>query len=817
MTKPAIHDEKKSMTGILDVGIDEGFVEEKDSPTHGNVEQNGAAISHMVPVSDSKLSASVKPMDQNGKEKSGFLKETDEGISSLGSSLSDVEVNVAPKSPEVSDIKADDSYNIESEDLTYCGRGRCLLRLNTLGKIGLVLVLLYFFICSLDFLSSAFRLVAGKTAGNVFADSKLLMNPISGLMIGVLATVLLQSSSTSTSIIITMVSAGIIDVRPGIPIIMGANIGTTVTNTIVSLAHSGQKAEFKRAFAGATVHDVFNWLTVLVLLPLEVATGCLYELTKKIVSIWDFESLKGGKKDLLKTITKPLTKLVVQIDKSVIADIAGNVDAKDRTILKVYCKYVKVPVNETMTTTVASTIKASAAASTIQTTESVVNATTEGITYVKEPVEKCYSLFSQIGWSDTITGIILLVFSLLLLSTCLILIVKLLHSILHDEIAEVCKKTINADFPGRLSFLTGYVAILVGAGMTILVQSSSVFTSALTPLVGVGCLELERMFPLTLGSNIGTTATGVLAALAAPAKTLDIALQLALCHLFFNILGILIYYPIPFMRRIPLRAARFLGSTTAEYKWFAIFYLFSMFMLLPGFFFALSMTGRIPFIVVVSILFVFIAIVVIIKIIQSKRRSILPLVLQNWDFLPECFRSLAPIDRVIQRVLSICSCCVCANCKSSPEASDDQSVEYEEDAEAINSSPIVINKAKAKEQFRRVRTISRCSQDGNGPYQMLMPEVTSCDKKPDLSKRLSAVSAVSAILHRKRTLSGGDNGSDENLLEAVDKEVEFQNTELSFVDEFQPISQRTSTPNNELNSVESINLSSLSHVKYSVI
>ena len=57
---------------------------------------------------------------------------------------------------------------------------------------------------------------------------------------------------------------------------MGANIGTTVTNTIVSLAHSGKGREFKRAFSGATVHDVFNWLTVLVLLPLEVATG-LYQ------------------------------------------------------------------------------------------------------------------------------------------------------------------------------------------------------------------------------------------------------------------------------------------------------------------------------------------------------------------------------------------------------------------------------------------------------------------------------------------------------------------------------------------------------------
>jgi hypothetical protein len=54
---------------------------------------------------------------------------------------------------------------------------------------------------------------------------------------------------------------------------MGANIGTTMTNTLVSLAHSMDPTEFKRAFSGATVHDVFNWLTVLILLPLEYFTG----------------------------------------------------------------------------------------------------------------------------------------------------------------------------------------------------------------------------------------------------------------------------------------------------------------------------------------------------------------------------------------------------------------------------------------------------------------------------------------------------------------------------------------------------------------
>ena len=58
-----------------------------------------------------------------------------------------------------------------------------------------------------------------------------------------------------------------------IPIVMGANIGTSVTNTIVSMGQITNKDDFRRAFAGATVHDIFNWLTVIVLLPLEVITG----------------------------------------------------------------------------------------------------------------------------------------------------------------------------------------------------------------------------------------------------------------------------------------------------------------------------------------------------------------------------------------------------------------------------------------------------------------------------------------------------------------------------------------------------------------
>ena len=91
-----------------------------------------------------------------------------------------------------------------------------------------------------------------------------------GLMIGVLGTVLVQSSSTFTSIIVAAIGGANLKVRIAVPMLMGANIGTSVTNTLVAMTQIGNKEEFERAFSAATVHDMFNWATALVLFPIEV-------------------------------------------------------------------------------------------------------------------------------------------------------------------------------------------------------------------------------------------------------------------------------------------------------------------------------------------------------------------------------------------------------------------------------------------------------------------------------------------------------------------------------------------------------------------
>lgn len=124
----------------------------------------------------------------------------------------------------------------------------------------------------------------------------------------------------------------------------------------------------------------------------------------------------------------------------------------------------------------------------------------------------------------------------------------------------------------------GVFAIAIGAAITVLVQSSSITTSVLTPIVGLGVIQLEQMLPLTLGANIGTTVTGLLAAGVSGKVE---ALQVALAHLFFNLSGILIWYPVPFMRRVPLEGARALGKWTRRSRSIPPIYVVVVFFIIP--------------------------------------------------------------------------------------------------------------------------------------------------------------------------------------------------------------------------------------------
>jgi len=173
-----------------------------------------------------------------------------------------------------------------------------------------VLALLFVFLVGVQGMGSGFKGLGKDLLDSFFLATS---NPFVGLLIGLLGTTLVQSSSVSTSMIVAMVAAPehALPIQNAIPMVMGANIGTTVTNTIVALAHMGRPDEFRRAFAAATCHDFFNWMTVAILLPLEMATGMLDKLSGVIAGSFELGSgtkLPNPIKDATKAVVKPLTK-----------------------------------------------------------------------------------------------------------------------------------------------------------------------------------------------------------------------------------------------------------------------------------------------------------------------------------------------------------------------------------------------------------------------------------------------------------------------------------------------------------------------------
>ncbi len=426
-------------------------------------------------------------------------------------------------------------------------------------------------------------------------------------------TVLVQSSSTSTSVIVSLVSAGV-EVRHAVPMILGSNVGTSVTNTIVSMTQAGDRERFRRAFAAATVHDMFNWLSVVLMLLIEISTGFLERVTGYLVDRMPLGSDEVSSPDLLKPMTKPFTDLVVKLDQEVLLGWSFE-------------------------------------------DERYANVSTLLLTQCGD--DKCTHLAALIGpngmgFSDTVVGLVLLAGSLLMLCACLLCLMKILNSVLGSKMCGIIQKTINAEIP-MCPWLTGYLAMLIGAVITILVRSSSVFTSTLTPLCGAGLVTLETAYPMTLGSNIGTTTTSLLAAMAAEGKYLRPSIQIALVHLFFNVVGICIFYPVPCMRW-PIPLARAMGDKTARYRWFAAAYLILAFFLLPLAVFLLSLAGLTVMYAVVGAIGIAIAIILFINLLQEKRPGVLPSFLRSWGFLPLPLRSLEPLDNLIQRMSCCCGC-----------------------------------------------------------------------------------------------------------------------------------------------------------------
>ncbi|MDP7062115.1 MAG: Na/Pi symporter [Planctomycetota bacterium] len=169
------------------------------------------------------------------------------------------------------------------------------------ARIAGLLALLFLFLASIKLMETSIKLLGSDYTDNLFQG---ISNPFAGLAAGILATVLVQSSSVSTSMIVALVGSGSLSVEAAVPLIMGANVGTTITNTLVSLGSIARRNDFRRAFAAATVHDFFNLLAVAIFLPIQMMTGFLSTGAKAISEVLPVGDAGGKFNSPLKSAVK---------------------------------------------------------------------------------------------------------------------------------------------------------------------------------------------------------------------------------------------------------------------------------------------------------------------------------------------------------------------------------------------------------------------------------------------------------------------------------------------------------------------------------
>ncbi len=351
-----------------------------------------------------------------------------------------------------------------------------------------VIALVYLLLAAVGAIGDGFKTATGGNARELFAFAT---NPVIALIVGVVATSLIQSSSTVTSIIVGMVAGGL-PLGIAIPLVMGANIGTSLTSTIVSLGHVRNGVEFRRAFAAATVHDSFNLLAVFLLLPLEL-----------------------------------LLHPMENVSQAAAALLVGD-----------------------------------------------TNLSMKNVNFMKTLLTPASDLFSSaVSWLPTVwSGVALILLGVAAIVFSVTTIGKVLRKVMVGRAKEIMHAAVGR---GPLS------GMFSGGVITVAVQSSSTTTALIVPLAGTGVFTLRQVYPFTLGANLGTTVTALLAATAISGPTAVLALQIALIHLSFNILAILVIYGLPWLRPIPMRIAEGLAGLAQKNRLFVLAYIVGVFFVIP--------------------------------------------------------------------------------------------------------------------------------------------------------------------------------------------------------------------------------------------
>lgn len=334
------------------------------------------------------------------------------------------------------------------------------------------------FLLSINLVGASVSSLGQETARGILLATS---NPFIGLFIGLLATALIQSSSTVTAMTVAVVSTGYLSLGSAIPVVMGANIGTTLTSTLVSLGFITNRNEFRKAISAGSVHDFFNIFIAILLFPLEYYYGVLSKSANYLTSIFG--------------------------------------DALN------------------------------------------ANNSSEGLGFG-------LNRFSDLIVQWLPNAVIALVLSLLLL----FLSIKLLSKTISRRVIGSSKDQLR-----KYIFASPYKSFGWGTLITAAVQSSSITTSLIVPLVASGRVTLKRSFPFILGANMGTTLTALIAAFSQS----EAAISLAFVHLLFNFIGVLVFLPFPFLRRLPVLVSYRFGALTLDSRIIGFSYIIFTFFLMP--------------------------------------------------------------------------------------------------------------------------------------------------------------------------------------------------------------------------------------------
>lgn len=364
-----------------------------------------------------------------------------------------------------------------------------------------VVAAIYVMITAVSTIGSGFEAATGGQAEELFSFAS---NPFVALVIGILATALTQSSSTTTSIVVGMVAGGL-PIETAIPMLMGANVGTTMTSTLVSLGAASDREQFRRAFSAASIHDMFNLLSVAILLPLELMFGIL-----DTAATW-FADLTTG------------------TDGGIIATVFTTFG--------------------------------------------------DGVSAITSPGGDLIESGVMALLPEVVGGIMMIAIGIALILLIIKFISNMLKSLLVGRAEQVFHSAIGR---GPLS------GIASGTLITVMVQSSSTTTSLTVPMAASGKFSLWQIYPFTVGANIGTTMTAMIAAFGFTGVEGTAAMTAAAVHLIYNLLAATVIFAVPFLRPLPVRGARWLGDLGARNKLYVLAWLAGLFIVLPALLIGLS-------------------------------------------------------------------------------------------------------------------------------------------------------------------------------------------------------------------------------------